>query len=203
MANLHTSKKSICVFCGSRTGLGPDYMALAAKTGKTIADQGFRLVYGGGGVGLMGETARSAHGNGGEVLGIMPEFLTQSESILLDVPHEIVADMHVRKRMMYDASQAFIVLPGGIGTLEEAVEVMSWMRLQIHAKPMVFLSDDGYWQPLMDLLHHTIDKAFSPAWMRGEILRAETPEASLELIRAHWDNPPPQRKLSQMSVDLV
>jgi uncharacterized protein (TIGR00730 family) len=178
-------------------------MALAAQTGRAIADQGYRLVYGGGGVGLMGQTARAARDNGGDVLGIIPEFLTQSEALLSDVPHEIVADMHIRKRKMYDASQAFIVLPGGIGTLEEAIEVMSWMRLQIHAKPMVFLSNDQYWQPLMDLLHHTIDKEFSPAWMRGEILRAATPKASLDLIHTHWDNPPPQRKLSQMSVDLV
>lgn len=151
----------------------------------------------------MGETARAARDHGADVLGIIPEFLTQSEALLKDVPHEIVADMHIRKRMMYDASDAFIVLPGGIGTLEEAVEVMSWMRLQLHAKPMIFLSEDNYWQPLLDVLHHTIDKEFSPKWMGAEILRSSSPEDSLSQIKAQWDRPPPRRKLSQMGMDVI
>ena len=195
--------RSICVFCGSRPGNATHYMELADQTGRVIAGGGYRLVYGGGGMGLMGATARAAHKAGGDVLGIIPEFLTEAEALLEDVPHEVVADMHIRKRMMYDASDAFIVLPGGVGTLEEAVELISWMRLQLHHKPIVFLSEDQYWEPLLALLHHTIDKGFSPAWMSDELLRAETPEDALDLIQSLWDNPPTHRELSQMTVDQV
>jgi len=114
-AKLSPETKSICVFCGSRTGNAAHYMALATETGDAIAKSGYRLVYGGGGSGLMGATARAAAKAGGDVLGIIPEFLTEIEELLKDVPHEVVPDMHIRKRKMYDASDAFIVLPGGIG----------------------------------------------------------------------------------------
>jgi len=177
-AKLSPETKSICVFCGSRTGNAAHYMALATETGDAIAKSGYRLVYGGGGSGLMGATARAAAKAGGDVLGIIPEFLTEIEELLKDVPHEVVPDMHIRKRKMYDASDAFIVLPGGIGTMEEAVEIISWMRMRLHAKPIIFLSTDHYWQPLVDLMLHTIETGFSPAWMTSEILRANTVPAS-------------------------
>ncbi len=166
-------------------------MNLADDTGRAIAAAGYRLVYGGGGSGLMGATARGAFKAGGDVLGIIPHFLTEIEALLKDVPHEVVPDMHIRKRKMYDASEAFIVLPGGIGTMEEAVEIISWMRMRLHAKPIVFLSTDGYWQPLVDLMLHTIETGFSPQWMSAEILRACTVEQAMDLIHAHWDRPLP------------
>ncbi len=190
-----TPKRSICVFCGSRPGNETHYMALADETGRAIAKAGYRLVYGGGGSGLMGETARAAFLAGGDVLGIIPEFLTEIEALLKDVPHEIVPDMHERKRKMYDAADAFIVLPGGIGTMEEAVEIMSWMRMRLHAKPTVFLSTNGYWQPLVDMFLHTIDAGFSPEWVSGEILRAESVEEAMALIHDHWGKPMPDRTL--------
>lgn len=183
--------KSICVFCGSRPGNELQYMELADETGRAIAAQGYRLVYGGGGSGLMGATARAAFKAGGDVLGIIPKFLTEIESLLKGVPHEIVPDMHIRKRKMYDASEAFIVLPGGIGTMEEAVEIISWMRMRLHTKPIVFLSTDGYWQPLVDLMLHTIETGFSPQWMSAEILRANTVKQAMILIQEHWERTKP------------
>ena len=107
--------KSICVYCGSSNDVKPDYLRLAQDLGRSLAQQDIRLVYGGGGVGLMGACARAAHSDGGDVLGIMPRFLLQKERIFEDVPHEIVEDMHTRKQRMFDESDAFIVLPGGIG----------------------------------------------------------------------------------------
>lgn len=178
-------------------------MALADATGTHIAQAGFDLVYGGGGMGLMGATARSAKAAGGGVLGIIPNFLTNVEMLLEDIDHEIVEDMATRKKHMYEAADAFIVLPGGIGTLEEAVEVMSWMRLQLHQKPMVFLDDDGYWEPLMALFTHTIDKGFSPDWMDDDVFRANTPEAATALIQDKWDNPGPLRSLGGVPLDKV
>lgn len=188
MTKTAKSIKSICVFCGSRPGSEPHYIQLAKQTGRAIAQSGYRLIYGGGGSGLMGATARSAHQAGGDILGIIPKFLTEIEALLKDVPHEIVPDMHVRKRKMYDASDAFIVLPGGIGTMEEAVEIMSWLRMRLHAKPIVFLSSDGYWQPIVDMMLHTVEKGFSPEWMTAEILRADTVDDAMKLIQQHWDD---------------
>jgi len=188
--------KSICVFCGSRPGNEAHYMNLADETGHEIATAGYRLVYGGGGSGLMGATARAAFGAGGDVLGIIPHFLTEIEALLQDVPHEVVPDMHIRKRKMYDASNAFIVLPGGIGTMEEAVEIMSWMRMRLHTKPIIFLSTDGYWQPLVDLMLHTIETGFSPQWMSSEILRASSVAEALNLIQEHWERPAPDYALN-------
>ena len=182
------SARSICVFCGSRPGNETHYMELAEQTGRSIAKASYRLIYGGGGSGLMGATARAAFQEKGDVLGIMPAFLTEIEDVLKDVPHEIVPDMHVRKRKMYQASDAFIVLPGGIGTMEEAVEVMSWARMRLHNKSIVFLSTNEYWDPMVDLMLHTIEAEFSPDWMKSHILRARNSEDALELIERHWNN---------------
>lgn len=195
--------KSICVFCGSSDGNHARYVALGTKTGTTIAKGGYRMVYGGGGLGLMGASARAAHAAGGDVLGIIPEFLRDVERLLEEVEHEVVLDMPTRKKHMYEASQAFIVLPGGIGTLEEAIEIMSWMRLQLHKKPMVFLDNDGYWAPLIDLFDHTIEKGFAPDWMRDDIFTASTPEEALRIIEEQWENPTPLRTIAGVTIDKV
>jgi uncharacterized protein (TIGR00730 family) len=181
--------QSLCVFCGSSPGNHPRYVSLAAQTGQDLARAGYRLVYGGGGLGLMGAVARAAHESGGNVLGIMPEFLRGIEGAYMEVPHRIVEDMHTRKRQMYDESDAFIVLPGGIGTLEEAVEVLSWMRLDLHQKPIIFLDNDDYWSPLLSLLDHIVETEFSPAWMKKRIFRATTAQGAIELARACLDDP--------------
>lgn len=180
---------SICVFCGASSGRDPKHMTLAKAVGKALADADHRLVYGGGGLGLMGCVARSAHNQGGAVLGIMPEFLADVEKTLTDVKHVLVPDMHARKIMMYDESEAFIVLPGGIGTLEETIEILSWMRLNLHEKPLVFLDDTGYWDPIIRGIHHTIEQGFAPDSFARDIHSASTPHEALALIAEKIANP--------------
>ncbi len=155
--------RSVCVYCGSSETTKPEYLDLAARFGAALAARGLRLVYGGGAVGLMGRCARAAHEAGGDVLGIMPRFLERREIVFEAVPHRMVDTMHERKHIMFDESDAFVVLPGGIGTLEEAVETLSWRRLDLHRKPVVFLSEDDFWDPFFALMQHTIDAGLTPA----------------------------------------
>lgn len=180
---------SICVFCGASPGRDPKHMALAKTVGKALAEGNHRLIYGGGGLGLMGAVARSAHQSGGKVLGIMPEFLTDIEKTLTEVEHILVPDMHARKIMMYDKSDAFIVLPGGIGTLEETIEILSWMRLNLHEKPLVFLDNTGYWGLIIRGLYHTIDEGFAPESFGKDIHSASTAREALVLIADKIANP--------------
>ena len=178
--------KSICVFCGASEGSLPEYVNLAYDTGKAIADRGYSLVYGGGGLGLMGATARGTDDAGGDVLGVIPKFLTELEQVVTDVPHVIVDTMHERKTRMYDEADAFIVLPGGIGTLEEAVEVMSWARLKLHCKPIVFLSRDRFWSPMRELLDHIVDRRFAPAQVRQDMAFSTSLDSTFALIVRAW-----------------
>src|SRR6185436_9388375 len=134
--------RSVCVYCGSSESTKPEYHDLATRFGTALAERGLRLVYGGGSIGLMGRCAKAAAAARGEVLGIMPRFLERREIILDEVPHRMVGTMHERKMIMFEESDAFIVLPGGIGTLKEAVETLSWRRLDLHKKPVVFLAED-------------------------------------------------------------
>lgn len=184
-----TLPRSICVFCGSSSAVDAHYFDLAKSTGKAIADKDYQLVYGGGAVGLMGATAKAAFEAGGDVLGIIPRFLLSKEVVYEDVPHTIVEDMHTRKQIMYDRADAFIVLPGGIGTLEEAVEVMSWLRMKLHSKPVVFLDTDDYWAPIIELFTHTIDARFTPEWMRNYLFRATDIDAAIAMIDGVLDDP--------------
>lgn len=177
-----TKIRSICVYCGASDAVDPRYIRLAEELGRELARRGIRLVYGGGGVGLMGACARAAHEASGEVLGIMPRFLLQKERIYKDVEHRIVDDMHTRKQMMFDESEAFIVLPGGIGTLEEAVEILSWARLGLHAKPMAFLDEDGFWSPFFELLERIIEGGFIPDDFRQMMVHSKTPADAVEAL---------------------
>ena len=178
----HSKLKSICVYCGASDSVNEIYIRLAERLGAELAKRGIRLVYGGGGVGLMGACARAAHSAGGEVLGIMPRFLLAKERIFKDVEHRIVDDMHTRKMMMFEEADAFIVLPGGIGTLEEAVEILSWARLNLHAKPMAFLDEDGFWQPFFDLIERIIAGGFIPAEFRSAMVHVTTPEDAVQAL---------------------
>jgi uncharacterized protein (TIGR00730 family) len=155
--------RSVCVYCGSSETTKPLYLDLATRFGAALAARGLRLVYGGGAVGLMGRCARAAYEAGGDVLGIMPRFLERREIVFEAVPHRMVETMHERKHIMFDESDAFVVLPGGIGTLEEAVETLSWRRLELHRKPVVFLSEDDFWDPFFALMQHTIEANLTPA----------------------------------------
>lgn len=152
---------SVCVFCGSGNGRSPVYAAAANELGEALAKAGIGLVYGGGSLGLMGETARSVLKHGGRVTGIIPEFLSEKERMLRDVDELIItADMHERKRMMFERSDAFVALPGGIGTLEELVEQLTWSQLGRHTKPIVLANIDRFWDPLISLLEHMRQEAF-------------------------------------------
>ena len=161
------SLKSVCVYCASSNAADPALLASAARFGAILAKTGVRLVYGGGGVGLMGAVARGAHEAGGKVLGIMPAFLTGREILYDQVETIVVQSMHERKQIMFEQSDAFAILPGGIGTLEEIIELMSWRRLDLHQKPIVFYNPGGFWEPLFKLVDRTIDQNLTPAWFRG------------------------------------
>jgi uncharacterized protein (TIGR00730 family) len=166
----------VCVFCGSSNTTKPAYLDLATRFGAALAGRGLRLVYGGGAVGLMGRVAKAVHEGGGDVLGIMPRFLERREITYEDVPHQMVDTMHERKHIMFNESDAFVVLPGGIGTLEEAVEVLSWRRLDLHRKPIVFLSEDGFWAPFFTLMQHTVDANLTPASYADSVVNASSVE---------------------------
>lgn len=146
---------SVCVYCGSSFGSDPAHEAAATRLGQIIAEAGLRLVYGGGSVGLMGTVANAALESGGKVTGIIPRFLEKRE-VMLDSLEDLVItnDMHERKHLMFERADAFIALPGGIGTLEEAVEMMTWAQLGQHKKPVLLANINGFWSPLLELLDH-------------------------------------------------
>ena len=174
--------KSVCVYCGSSNDVDPAYLELARELGRAIAKRGWRLVYGGGTVGLMYASANAAHEAGGDVLGIIPKFLERIEGNYDEVPHVVVDTMHERKMMMFEEAEAFVVLPGGIGTLEEAVETLSWAKMSLHKKPMAFLSTNDYWSPFFELLNHTVKDNFSPASMLELVTDNRTAEEALESL---------------------
>ena len=176
--------KSVCVYCGSSNTTKLEYLDLAARFGAALATRRLRLVYGGGAVGLMGRCAKAAHEAGGDVLGIMPRFLERREITYEDVPHRMVDTMHERKHVMFEESDAFVVLPGGIGTLEEAVETLSWARLGLHRKPMVFLSEDDFWAPFFALMEHTVAANLTPASFREAVTNVHSIEDCFAALEA-------------------
>ncbi len=176
---------SICVYCGASFGAEPAYTALAASLGTEIARRGMRLVYGGGAVGLMGVVARATQAEGGPVLGVIPRFLAEREILLKDIAPVIVETMHERKALMYHEADAFAVLPGGVGTLEEAIEVISWARLDLHAKPIIFIDPDGFWAPLLDLLTHFVEQGFAAPDLSLLWESAPNAAAALDWIEIH------------------
>ena len=181
--------KSVCLFCGSSDTVHPDYLAAARAFGEATAKAGWRLVYGGGGVGLMGASARAAHAAGGRVLGVMPGFLRSRERLFDEVETLVVPSMHERKTIMYDQSDAFVVAPGGVGTLEEAIEILSWKRLDLHAKPVIFLNLNGFWDALLAVMEHSIEEGMTPASFRQAWLVCDTVPAAIEAVRASDPTP--------------
>src|SRR6188472_4615356 len=147
--------KSICVYCASGPGKNPAFMQAATDFGRILAKNGIRLVYSGGAVGLMGALAESVLDHGGLVTGVIPDFLVNREHMLTRVQERIVTpDMHERKRVMFEHADAFVALPGGVGTLEELVEQMTWQQLGRHSKPVLLANIDNFWEPLLALLTH-------------------------------------------------
>jgi uncharacterized protein (TIGR00730 family) len=153
--------RSVCVYCGSGPGVNPAYAAAARSLGRHLAEHEVGLVYGGGSLGLMGEVARATLEHGGRVTGIIPAVLIEKEKMLRDVDDLIVTeDMHERKRLMFERSDAFVALPGGVGTLEELVEQLTWVQLGRHTKPVVVANIEGFWNPFLWLLSHMQADAF-------------------------------------------
>jgi uncharacterized protein (TIGR00730 family) len=153
---------SLCVFCGSKNGKDPAYEESARRLGELMAERSVTLVYGGGRIGLMGVVADAILAGGGEVIGIIPEFLKDLEVGHDSVTEQIVTNsMHERKTKMFELSDGFVVLPGGLGTLDETLEIITWKQLRIHSKPIVVLNAGGYWLPLSDLVRSTVNGGFA------------------------------------------
>ena len=180
-----TKIKTVCVYCGSGPGTDPRFVEAAIALGKNLAENGVRLVYGGGSLGLMGAVASSVLDNGGSVTGIIPDFLTLRENALKRVQEMIVTpDMHERKRLMFERSDAFVALPGGIGTLEELVEQLTWQQLGRHSKPILIANIANFWEPLLGLLTHMRSTQFIRPTLAIEILKAERVEDILPRLQA-------------------
>ena len=177
-----TRPPSIAVFCGSSDGDDPQRGALASALGAAMAVANWRVVYGGASVGLMGALARGALEANGEVLGVIPNFLKRVEIENTNAVIRTVDDLHQRKRVMADEADGFIVLPGGIGTLEEAVEMLSWARLDLHRKLTVFLDEDGFWDPFFALMDQVVETGFAPAPSKSLLTRASNPSEAITAI---------------------
>jgi uncharacterized protein (TIGR00730 family) len=157
-----TPLTALCVYCGSRLGDDPAFTEAARELGASLARERIQLIYGGGGIGLMGEVARSVLAHGGEAIGIIPKVLDGKEVAQAGLTRmEVVPDMHHRKRRMFDLADAFAVLPGGVGTLDETVEMITWAQLGIHQKPILIIDVAGYWAPFLALLETIVTRDFA------------------------------------------
>src|SRR5215471_8536970 len=175
--------KSICVYCASGPGTNPAFMRAAKQFGRILADNGIRLIYGGGSVGLMGALAESVLTHGGAVTGVIPDFLVNREHMLLSVQERIITpDMHARKREMFERADAFVGLPGGVGTLEELVEQLTWSQLGRHKKPILILNIERFWDPLCALLDHMRKLEFIRAGLMVDLLVADRVEDILSKL---------------------
>lgn len=185
--NVSSNKiQSVCVYCGSRLGNKPYYEELAEEVGRRIAGQKMKLVYGAGSVGLMGVVARSASHAGAQVIGIIPGHLDAIEITQegLDELH-ITDNMHERKKMMFDRSDAFIVLPGGLGTLDETMEMMTWAQLSLHKKPIVLINYKGFWSPLLELIKHVTDDGFASQEHADLLTVVDTAEEAMAYLDSY------------------
>jgi uncharacterized protein (TIGR00730 family) len=190
--------RTVCVFCGSSAPADPRYRDAAGALGALVARRGINLVYGGGSVGLMGELADAALGHGGRVTGVIPAGLFAREvgHTGLTELHE-VASMHERKQLMYDLSDAFVALPGGLGTLEELAEVATWAQLGLHSKPIALLDVDGFWGPLVTLLDRMVGTGLLKPASRDLIQRTQSAEEALNALAAAQPAHPEERITAQ------
>jgi len=176
---------SVCVYCGSSFGRDSRHRDDALRLGHALATAGITLVYGGGGVGLMGALAKACLNAGGKVVGILPSFLMREEKGLAGLSElEIVDSMHERKERMFALADAFVVLPGGLGTLDETFEVLTWKQLGLHKKSIVLVDAGGYWQRLRALIQHLVDEGFAPESAQSFFHAVPTIEAALDYLLA-------------------
>jgi uncharacterized protein (TIGR00730 family) len=178
-----TQIRSLCVLCGSREGTDPVFREAAVRLGRLIARHDVRLVYGGGSIGLMGVVANAALSAGGEVVGVIPDFLIRSEVGHHDLTDLVITgSMHDRKRRMFEMADAFVVLPGGLGTLDETFELITWRQLRLHDSPIIVLDVAGYWAPLLSLIDAAIAAGFADPTTTELFSIARTPEEVLQTL---------------------
>ena len=177
--------RSVCVYCGSGPGANPRFVEAATAFGRLLAENNIRLVYGGGSIGLMGAVARAVLDHDGQVTGVIPEFLKARERASGSA-HELIVtpDMHTRKQIMFERADAFVALPGGVGTLEELVEQLTWAQLGQHRKPILIVNIDGFWEPFLKLIDHMRDMAFIRAGLSVNLLTADKVTDILPKIHA-------------------
>ena len=174
---------SICIFCGSSAGRNSAYRKTAVELGRLLAEKSLNLVYGGGNIGLMGEIAQSVINSGGKAIGVIPQFLVEKELVYTKLSEVRVVDtMHERKAIMAELADAFIAMPGGFGTLEETVEVLTWAQLGLHRKPIGLLNIDGYYDCLNDFFNHMVAEGFLMREYKDMVLIKENPIAMLESL---------------------
>ncbi|MFQ5571271.1 MAG: TIGR00730 family Rossman fold protein [Rhodothermales bacterium] len=178
---------NICIYCSSSNHVEAGYFDVAEETGRLLAERRFTLVYGGGNVGLMGRMARSVHAHGGQVVGVIPEALKQREGVAYDVADQLIttATMQKRKAIMFTRADAFMVLPGGFGTLEEFLEVLTLRQLGYHNKPIALVNTDGFYDPLLELFDHFFRERFAHKHSRAFYYIASDPEDALRHIEAY------------------
>ena len=193
----------ICVYCGSGPGTDPAFVTAAKAFGKVLADNGIGLVYGGGATGMMGEIAKSVLDNGGEVTGIIPDFLVAREHAMREAHNLIVTkDMHERKRKMFELADAFVAMPGGVGTLEELVEQLTWVQLGRHRKPILAANINFFWDPLCALLDHMTKLEFIRGDLNFELLVADKVADILPMLQKAADAVPEEaKKMTGAEVD--
>ena len=182
-----TSLGSVCVFCGSSAGARPSYAVMAQMLGRVLAERGIRVVYGGGRVGLMGVVADAALAAGGKVVGVIPQHLMDREvghSGLTEL--RVTSSMHERKALMAELADGFVALPGGFGTLEELAETLTWSQLGLQAKPFGLLDVEGFYEPLLTFLDHTVAERFVTPEHRALVLSADDPATLLDRL-AGWE----------------
>lgn len=176
--------KSVCVYCGSRAGRDPAFETEAERLGRAIAAEGWRLVYGAGDVGLMGRVARAAQEAGADTFGVIPKHLLDWEVGKTDLTRFIVTEtMHERKKVMLMNADAIVVMPGGAGSLDEFFEVLTWRQLGLHAKPVILMSVNGYWDPLTTLLDHIVDQGFAEASLLDFVTTTASATDAMEALR--------------------
>ena len=194
--------KKICVYCGSGPGADPAFVEAARRLGKILAENGIGLVFGGGSIGLMGEIATAVHRHGGNVTGIIPRFLVNREHAMDAGELIVTRDMHERKQRMFEEADAFVAMPGGVGTLEELVEQMTWAQLGRHKKPILILNINGFWDPLCALLDHMEALEFIRPGLAVRYLVADRAEDVLpKLIAAARATPEAEKEMKTADVE--
>ena len=178
--------RSLCVFCGASVGKDPAFRAAAEELGRLIAEHNLRLIFGAGSVGLMGTVADAVLAGGGEAIGVIPEFLRDRELFHKNLTElHVVDSMHTRKRKMFDLSDGFIGLPGGLGTLEEVFEMVTWRQLGRHEKPIVLISTNNYWEPFDSLVDRVVENGFAHGDTSTYYRTVSDPASAVELLTSN------------------